>query len=954
MEAAWTRAERWPPMEAVTCQPGGGRGGRGGGEAVGDGPGDERPGPPSSFDLSASNGFQHRTPSGSSSLATIEALGIEIRRAPRERRSWRGGDRVPRALAPSSAKAMRHRPRPGFGTVGSEVIVRANHFLVEVANRDLHHYDVAITPEVTSRAVCRKIISELVNMYKDSHLGRLTPAYDGRKSLYTAGALPFTSQQFKIKLAEKDRGDKEFGVTIKYAGRADLHHLQQFLHGRQFDAPQETIQVLDVVLREYPSQNYVTVARSFFSKELGATKDIGDGLECWRGYYQSLRPTQMGLSLNIDIAATSFYKSISVIAFAKEYLNMRDAPRTLTEKQRIALKKALRGVRVEVTHRKDCRRRYKINGLTNEPLGQLMFPVDDKGNKMRVVQYFQEKYRCKLDYLTWPCIQCGSDSRPTHLPMEVCKIVEGQRFSKKLNEKQVTEILRATCQRPDKREKSIWEMVMENKYEDDKYAQEFGIKVAKQLTSVEARVLPPPMLKYHDSGKEKTCNPRVGAWNMINKKMVNGGKIDSWACVSFSRNLHPDAVNWFCQSLFGVCNNIGMSIARDPVIKVLYERANNVEGALRTVHAQATTALRGGTLQLLLIILPEISGSYGTIKRVCETELGLISQCCLPKHVQACKPQYMENVALKINVKAGGRNTVLSDALNRRMPFVSDKPTIIFGADVTHPQPGEDSSASIAAVVASMDWPEVTKYKGLISSQPHRQEIIKDLYTTTQDSQKGIISGGMIRELLISFRRATNQKPHRIIFYRDGVSEGQFSQVLLYEMDAIRKACQSLEEGYLPPVTFVVVQKRHHTRLFPEIHGSDQTDRSGNILPGTVVDRKICHPTEFDFFLCSHSGIQGTSRPAHYHVLLDENKFSADALQVLTNSLCYTYARCTRSVSVVPPAYYAHLAAFRARYYVEGDSDVGSSSVGGTRVKSGDIRPIPRVKDNVKEVMFYC
>ncbi|ONK75713.1 uncharacterized protein A4U43_C03F19770 [Asparagus officinalis] len=670
---------------------------------------------------------------------------------------------------------------------------------------------VAITPEVTSRAVCRKIISELVNMYKDSHLGRLTPAYDGRKSLYTAGALPFTSQQFKIKLAEKDRGDKEFGVTIKYAGRADLHHLQQFLHGRQFDAPQETIQVLDVVLREYPSQNYVTVARSFFSKELGATKDIGDGLECWRGYYQSLRPTQMGLSLNIDIAATSFYKSISVIAFAKEYLNMRDAPRTLTEKQRIALKKALRGVRVEVTHRKDCRRRYKINGLTNEPLGQLMFPVDDKGNKMRVVQYFQEKYRCKLDYLTWPCIQCGSDSRPTHLPMEVCKIVEGQRFSKKLNEKQVTEILRATCQRPDKREKSIWEMVMENKYEDDKYAQEFGIKVAKQLTSVEARVLPPPMLKYHDSGKEKTCNPRVGAWNMINKKMVNGGKIDSWACVSFSRNLHPDAVNWFCQSLFGVCNNIGMSIARDPVIKVLYERANNVEGALRTVHAQATTALRGGTLQLLLIILPEISGSYGTIKRVCETELGLISQCCLPKHVQACKPQYMENVALKINVKAGGRNTVLSDALNRRMPFVSDKPTIIFGADVTHPQPGEDSSASIAAVVASMDWPEVTKYKGLISSQPHRQEIIKDLYTTTQDSQKGIISGGMI-----------------------------------------------------------------------------------------------------------------------------------------------SYARCTRSVSVVPPAYYAHLAAFRARYYVEGDSDVGSSSVGGTRVKSGDIRPIPRVKDNVKEVMFYC
>lgn len=35
--------------------------------------------------------------------------------------------------------------------------------------------------------------------------------------------------------------------------------------------------------------------------------------------------------------------------------------------------------------------------------------------------------------------------------------------------------------------------------------------------------------------------------------------------------------------------------------------------------------------------------------------------------------------------------------------------------------------------------------------------------------------------------------------------------------------------------------------------------------------------------------MQGTSRPAHYHVLYDENKFSADALQTLTNNLCYTY-----------------------------------------------------------------
>ena len=50
----------------------------------------------------------------------------------------------------------------------------------------------------------------------------------------------------------------------------------------------------------------------------------------------------------------------------------------------------------------------------------------------------------------------------------------------------------------------------------------------------------------------------------------------------------------------------------------------------------------------------------------------------------------------------GGRNTVLLDALSLRIPMVSDIPTIIFGADVTHPESGEDTSPSIAAVRKSL------------------------------------------------------------------------------------------------------------------------------------------------------------------------------------------------------------------------------------------------------------
>ncbi|XVE59476.1 hypothetical protein DITRI_Ditri05aG0049100 [Diplodiscus trichospermus] len=863
-------------------------------------------------------------------------------------------------LPPSSSKAIRFPLRPGLGTVGRKCRVRANHFLVDVANRDLHHYDVSITPETISKNLNRRIIEQLIKSYKESHLGRRCPAYDGRKSLYTAGALPFDSKEFVVKLIDEDRNrasstsarkERQYKVAIKLVSKPDLHYLQEFLRRRHFECPQETIQVLDVVLRAKPSENYTVVGRAFFSPNLGQTGELGNGIEYWKGFYQSLRPTQMGLSLNIDVSARSFYEPILVTEFVAKHFRHANLTRPLSDQDRVKVKKALKGVKIELSHM-EYAKTYKISGISREPISKLMFTLDDKKTNVSVVQYFRDKYNIVLKYTLLPAVQCGSEAKPVYLPMELSKIVGGQRYTKKLNDQQVRSLLRATCQRPRDREQNINWMMRANNFQGDALVdKEFGIHVKTELALVDARVLPPPMLKYHDSGRERSVNPSLGAWNMINKKMVNGGKVDFWTCVNFSLE-YANISQQFCTELVKMCNSKGMEFCQTASIRIRSARPDRIDQTLLDIYKGSTGMTR--PLQLLIIILPDQTGSYGKIKRICETELGIVSQCCQPKQAARFSNQYFENLALKINVKVGGRNTVLNDAIMRRIPLVSDLPTIIFGADVTHPQPGEDSSSSIAAVVASMDWPEVTKYRGIVSAQPHREEIIQDLYKTVQDPQKGVVHGGMIRELLVAFFRSTGQKPHRIIFYRDGVSEGQFSQVLLHEMDAIRKACASLQEGYMPRVTFVVVQKRHHTRLFPTER--DQTDKSGNIQPGTVVDTSICHPTEFDFYLNSHAGIQGTSKPAHYHVLYDENNFSADILQVLTNNLCYTYARCTRSVSIVPPAYYAHLAAFRARYYVEDEtSDSGSTSGGGkAKDRNFEVRPLPSIKDNVKDVMFYC
>ena len=71
----------------------------------------------------------------------------------------------------------------------------------------------------------------------------------------------------------------------------------------------------------------------------------------------------------------------------------------------------------------------------------------------------------------------------------------------------------------------------------------------------------------------------------------------------------------------------------------------------------------------------------------------------------------------------------------------------------------------------------------------------------------------------------------------------------------MRRACGELEPGYEPAFTFMVAQKRHKTRIFPK-NTRDAVGKAGNIPPGTVVDTVITNPTETNFFLCSHEGIQ--------------------------------------------------------------------------------------------------
>ena len=65
-----------------------------------------------------------------------------------------------------------------------------------------------------------------------------------------------------------------------------------------------------------------------------------------------------------------------------------------------------------------------------------------------------------------------------------------------------------------------------------------------------------------------------------------------------------------------------------------------------------------------------------------------------------------------------------------------------------------------------------------------------------------------------------------------------------------------LVDLYSPKITFIIVQKRHHTRLRP-VNEGDGVEKNKNVPSGTLVTDKIVQKNNGqDFFLCSHEGSQ--------------------------------------------------------------------------------------------------
>uniref|UniRef100_A0A1I8B031 PAZ domain-containing protein n=1 Tax=Meloidogyne hapla TaxID=6305 RepID=A0A1I8B031_MELHA len=148
------------------------------------------------------------------------------------------------------------------------------------------------------------------------------PVYDGKKNLYTKEALLFGQERIELDVVMRDSAvDRKFRVALK---PCSLQALEDAMAG---------------------------LGRSFFSLTVSGGVGLVGGREvCF---------------------CTAFYRKMPVINFMAEVLELPmqalNDRRNLSDLQRVKFTKEIRGLKIEITHCGQMRRKYRVCNVTRKP-----------------------------------------------------------------------------------------------------------------------------------------------------------------------------------------------------------------------------------------------------------------------------------------------------------------------------------------------------------------------------------------------------------------------------------------------------------------------------------------------------------------------------------------------------------------------------------------------------------
>ena len=772
------------------------------------------------------------------------------------------------------------KARPSYNTSGKAVSLSVNAVAVtQFPNVKIYQYDVTIGNGAEKRIVQGKVWNSGARRAATGD----EMIYDGNKLAWSRKDVKEVRLMVDLDVEEgrTSRGDKNtFRLRIAPAKVVDISVIQSLLDGRIAMSTNvlEAINFLDHLLREGPSHNsnFVAVRRSFFARN-GERMDLGQHVEVFRGVFESLRLAEgKKMIINIDTAVTTFWKPTALITAITQAWGMRDSQQLGNavqpqqdngHKSLNSTAKAISGrfkgtlVKAQYQGNPAPGKEWKIHRLSTNNANEEKIEWRDPqtrqatGEQISITAYFQRRYNIRLQFPRLPLVEMTK--KGVHFPMEVLHLLQNQRYAAKLNETQTANMIKFAVSPPSARLKAINEGTEMLDWAHDKYLNAYGLQISTEHIKTNARLLPPPGVKFGNKVEQPGTK---GRWDLRGKKFLtpNPKELVAWGIGIFQHGRsrpHKSQIEKFALDFARAYREHGGRVANAaPLIMPLPADAGVAVEQLHT----ATGNKYQQRPQLMIFLLPDKNSFfYQRIKKSADCRYGIVSQCMQIQQVLKGNSQYYSNVLMKVNAKLGG-------CTSQAVPHTSSGnkgitvPTLFIGADVSHASPGSMQS-SMAALTVSFDR-HAGRYAAACQTNGHRVEMISE---ANLRSMLGPLITQWVNQV------GGGGVPAQVYYMRDGVSEGQFAHVLQREVPSIKAILSKINgKPWAGKLTVVVASKRHHIRAFPV--GKDCSDAKGNPLPGCLIERDVTTPKEWDFYLYSHIALQGTSRPVHYTVLLDE------------------------------------------------------------------------------------
>ena len=706
------------------------------------------------------------------------------------------------------------------GNSGRKIPLRANHFpmQINVPGGVIYHYDVNfILPDKKEvKKSDRKLLLEAIERLKRKYpeIFNHTVVFDGLKNVYTCEKLKFSSDKFEGHVEIKKNATylmvTEVKVILKYLRLINVNSAvtEYCKRGTAETKCDDVIQALNIVLNMTPQLYHETFGLNHFNPNTSnrTSIDIGGGASLWVGTFTSVRLGWKPM-LNVDVANTVGFDERPVAKFIEKILESNrgyhQSHISLNDKRHFdTVNDKIKDLKIcyNVPGPNGYKRNYRVNKMM--PAANKLKVKLDSGAECTIEKYFKDRYNLNLDFPHYPCIHVGKPEKTVYLPIELC-IIKKQflPLSKRLDDNQSQRMIKAAAKPPKERCETIKANLknLANHYESDLYANEFGLKVSGEMTKVEGRVLGPPALKYKNEGEFSEV--KNGKWKVGRRgdKIILGFlkpmNLKYWAILDLS-NLPGNSKEKFVDRIRSEGNMRGMlvdnptygnaNIRNTSQVKETFEKLYN---DIRKKKENKEGKNEDGSKVLILVINPKQSTIKDELKYLGDAILRVPTQFVLKTNVTGRDnngPSYqvLHNLCLKMNHKLGGVN----HALCKGLPLMNEV-VMVMGADVTH-SPSSDNSKkpSIAAVVGSVDL-DFYQFNVEIRLQERSDENSK-LEKKSKDKGRAVEEiqqmENIAHSFLSKFYKKRKRHPEQIIYYRDGVSDGQFRGVLNHELSAIR------------------------------------------------------------------------------------------------------------------------------------------------------------------------